>query len=122
MARDVDYLMIASPGGVATRNLVDAKVLAALGPEGVVINIGRGTVIDEAALVAALRDGTIGGAGLDVFADEPHVPEALMTMDNVVLLPHVGSATHATREAMGNLMIDNLAAHFAGRPLLTPVI
>jgi lactate dehydrogenase-like 2-hydroxyacid dehydrogenase len=121
MARDVDYLVVASPGGAATRHLVDAAVLAALGPEGVVINIGRGTVIDEAAMVDALQRGAIGGAGLDVFENEPHVPEALCALDNVVLLPHVGSATEATRRAMGDLMIDNLAAYFAGRPLLTPV-
>lgn len=121
MARDVDYLVVASPGGAATRHLVNAEVLAALGPEGVVINIGRGSVIDEAAMVAALQQGRLGGAGLDVFADEPRVPEALFGLDNVVLLPHVGSATHATRRAMGDLMIDNLAAHFAARPLLTPV-
>lgn len=121
MAEDVDYLMIAAPGGPATRHLVDARILAALGPNGVVINVGRGSVVDEAALVAALQQGIVGGAGLDVFAEEPRVPASLFGLDNVVLLPHAGSATHATRRAMGQLVIDNLAAHFAGRPLLTPV-
>jgi len=93
-------------------------VLAALGPQGVLINVSRGTVVDEAALIAALQAGTILGAGLDVFEREPHVPEALLTMDNVVLLPHIGSASTITRRAMGQLMVDNLAAWFAtGRPL-----
>ncbi len=88
------------------------------GQEGRVINIARGSVVDEPALVKALVEGNLGGAGLDVFADEPRVPEALFKLDNVVLLPHIGSATHATRRAMGQLMLDNLAAHFAGKPLL----
>ncbi len=122
MAKAVDYLMVSCPGGAATRNLVNAEVLAALGPEGVVINIARGSVIDEPAMVKALQEGKLGGAGLDVFADEPRVPEPLLAMENVVLLPHVGSATHATRAAMGQLVVDNLKAHFAGKPLLTPVV
>jgi lactate dehydrogenase-like 2-hydroxyacid dehydrogenase len=96
-------------------------VLAALGPEGTVINIARGSVIDEEAMVRLLAEGGLGGAGLDVFADEPRVPDALLALDNVVLEPHVGSATHATRGAMGQLVVDNLKAHFAGKPLLTPV-
>jgi lactate dehydrogenase-like 2-hydroxyacid dehydrogenase len=85
------------------------------------INIARGSVVDERALVRALRDGTIAGAGLDVFADEPHVPEELIPMDNVVLLPHIGSATIETRIKMGQLVIDNILAHFDGKILLTPV-
>jgi lactate dehydrogenase-like 2-hydroxyacid dehydrogenase len=121
MARASDYLMLTVPGGPATRHMVDGAVLDALGPEGVLINIARGSVVDETALVAALRDGRLGGAGLDVYEDEPRVPEALMALDNVVLLPHLASATWATRLAMGQLMIDNLKAHFAGKPLLTPV-
>jgi lactate dehydrogenase-like 2-hydroxyacid dehydrogenase len=122
MARDSDYLMLTCPGGEATRHLVDAKVIAALGAEGMLINIARGSVVDQAALIAALQSGALGGAALDVYADEPRVPEVLMKLDNVVLAPHIASATHATRRAMGDLMIDNLKAHFAGKPLLTPVI
>jgi lactate dehydrogenase-like 2-hydroxyacid dehydrogenase len=121
MAAAADYLMVSCPGGPSTRHLVNADVLKALGPEGVVVNIARGSVIDEPAMVKALQDGSLGGAGLDVFADEPRVPEALLALENVVLLPHVGSATHSTRAAMGQLVVDNLKAHFAGKPLLTPV-
>ena len=113
--------MVACPGGEATRNLVNRAVIDAIGPKGYVVNISRGSVIDEPALIEALKDGRIAGAGLDVFVDEPRVPQALIEMDNVVLQPHVGSATHQTRRAMGQLVIDNLAAHFAGRKLLTPV-
>ena len=122
MARDADYLMLTCPGGEATRHLVDAKVIAALGPEGMLVNIARGSVVDQPALIAALQSHQLGGAALDVYADEPRVPEALMKLDNVVLAPHIASATHATRRAMGDLMIDNLLAHFAGKDLLTPVI
>jgi lactate dehydrogenase-like 2-hydroxyacid dehydrogenase len=121
MAKAVDYLMVSCPGGPSTRHLVNAEVLTALGPEGVVLNIARGSVIDEPAMVQALKEGKLGGAGLDVFADEPRVPDELLTMEHVVLLPHIGSATHATRAAMGQLVVDNLKAHFAGQPLLTPV-
>jgi len=121
MARDSDYLMVSCPGGPATRNLVNARVVAALGPEGALINVARGSVVDEEAMVKMLVDGRLGGAALDVFIDEPRVPEALFALDNVVLQPHVGSATHATRGAMGQLVVDNLKAHFAGKPLLTPV-
>lgn len=121
MARASDYLMLAAPGGDATRHLVDASVIEALGPKGVIINIARGSVVDEQAMVAALIEGRLGGAGLDVYEDEPRVPEALLKLDNVVLLPHLASATEATRLAMGRLMIENLRAHFAGKPLLTPV-
>jgi hydroxypyruvate reductase len=116
-----EIIAVACPGGEATRNLVNRAVIEALGPEGTLVNIARGSVIDEAALVAALQSGALGGAGLDVYADEPRVPEALTAMDNVVLSPHIGSATHDTRRAMGDLTVDNLLAHFAGRPLLTPV-
>jgi lactate dehydrogenase-like 2-hydroxyacid dehydrogenase len=114
-----DFLVVACPGGPATRNLVDAGVLAALGAKGTLVNIARGSIVDEAALVAALASGTIKGAGLDVFADEPNIPAPLLAMDNVVLLPHVGSATRETRQAMGELCKANLDAWFAGRPLPT---
>ncbi|MFO1308841.1 MAG: 2-hydroxyacid dehydrogenase [Burkholderiales bacterium] len=119
LAAEADFLIVACPGGPATRNLVDAGVLAALGKKGTIVNIARGSIIDEPALVRALEDGAIKGAGLDVFADEPHVPKPLLSMDNVVLLPHVGSATNETRKAMGDLCKANLDAWFAGRPLLT---
>lgn len=122
MARDSDYLMLTCPGGEATRHLIDAKILAALGPEGRLVNIARGSVVDQAALIEALIARRIAGAALDVYADEPRVPEVLTKLDNVVLAPHIASATHATRGAMGNLMIDNLKAHFAGKQLLTPVV
>lgn len=121
MAEASDFLLLILPGGAATRHLVDARILDALGKKGFLINIARGSVVDEAALVKALQDGVIAGAALDVFADEPRAPEALFTMDNVILQPHQASATHETRTAMGQLMIDNLKAHFAGKPLLTPV-
>ena len=119
LAAASDFLIVACPGGPATKHLVNADVLAALGKKGTIVNIARGSIIDEPALVKALQDGTIGGAGLDVFADEPHVPKPLLAMDNVVLLPHVGSATNETRKAMGDLCKANLDAWFAGRPLLT---
>jgi lactate dehydrogenase-like 2-hydroxyacid dehydrogenase len=96
-------------------------VIEALGPTGLLINVARGSVVDETALVAALTEGRLGGAGLDVFADEPNVPTALFDLPNVVLQPHIGSATIDTRRAMGQLVVDNLAAHFAGRPLITPI-
>jgi hydroxypyruvate reductase len=117
-----EILVVAAPGGDATWHLINSPVLDALGPDGTLINIARGTLIDEAALVEALVSGRLGRAGLDVYTDEPHVPPALLTMDNVVLSPHTGSATHDTRRAMGDLTVDNLVAHFAGKPLLTPVI
>lgn len=120
MARDCDFLVVICPGGTATRELVDAEVVAALGPEGVLINVARGSVVDEAAMVEALVSGRLGGAGLDVFADEPRVPEALFALDNVVLQPHQGSGTIETRRAMGDLVIENLRAHFAGLPVPTP--
>jgi lactate dehydrogenase-like 2-hydroxyacid dehydrogenase len=121
MAADVDTLVVVIPGGESTRNLVDADVLKALGPDGVLVNVARGTVVDEPALVAALQDGTIMGAGLDVFADEPRVPAELLTMEHVVLLPHVGSASVPTRDAMSRLVVDNLTSWFDSGRALTPV-
>ena len=121
LAKDCDILCLTLPGGTGTRHLVNAEVLAALGPQGTLVNVARGSIVDEAALVAALQSGALGAAALDVFEDEPRVPEALLTMENVVLQPHVGSATHGTRAAMGQLVLDNLAAHFAGRALPTRV-
>ena len=121
MARAVDNLIAVLPGGTATRGLVSRQVLEALGLKGVFVNVGRGSSVDEAALVELLVAGGLGGAGLDVFADEPRVPQPLLALDNVVLQPHQASATFATRQAMGDLMVDNLVAHFASRPLLTPV-
>jgi lactate dehydrogenase-like 2-hydroxyacid dehydrogenase len=115
-----EILVVACPGGAATRHLVDRTVIEALGPVGTLINIARGSIVDEKALVEALRTGRLGAAGLDVYQDEPRAPEALFAMDNVVLSPHTGSATHDTRRAMGDLVVENLLAHFAGRPLLTP--
>lgn len=121
MARASDYLVVICPGGEATRNLVNAEVLEALGPEGTLINIARGSVVDEPALIAALKSGKLGCAALDVFADEPRVPQELIGMEHVILQPHMGSATLETRRAMGELTVNNLIAHFAGKPLLTPV-
>ena len=118
MAKDVDYLIVACPGGPATKNMVDAQVLAALGPQGAIVNIARGSIIDEPAMIKALQDQTLGGAGLDVFAHEPHVPAELLALDNVVLFPHVGSATKETRKRMGDLTLANLAAHLEGKPLV----
>ena len=121
MARDVDTLVVVAPGGPETRGLVDTQVLEALGADGILINVARGTLVDEAALIEALRNRTILSAGLDVFEDEPRVPQALIDMDQVVLLPHVGSASVHTRNAMGRLVADNLVSWFEhGRPL-TPV-
>lgn len=122
MAKDCHVLIIACPGGEATKNLVNAKVIEALGRKGYLVNISRGSVVEEPALVKALVEGKLAGAGLDVFADEPKVPEALFRLDNVVLEPHVGSATTETRKAMADLVVNNLVEHFAGRKLLTPVV
>ena len=121
MAHDVDTLMVIVPGGAATKNMIDADVLAALGPSGIVINVARGSVIDEPALIAALREGKILAAGLDVFAAEPQVPAELLAMENVVLLPHVGSGSEYTRAKMDQLLVDNIRAWAAGKPPLTPV-
>ncbi|AJY44542.1 2-hydroxyacid dehydrogenase [Martelella endophytica] len=117
LAANVDFLVATTYGGPSTRGLISAEVLAALGPEGYLINVARGTVVDEAALIAALQNGTIAGAGLDVFEEEPHVPDALKALDNAVLTPHMASATHETRKAMSDLFAENLAAHFSGRPI-----
>ena len=122
LAEACDVLALTCPGGDATLKLIDGDVLTALGPKGYLVNVARGSVVDEAALVQALSDRSIAGAGLDVFADEPNVPEALFPFENVVLQPHQASATIETRTAMGDLTIDNLAAHFAGRPLPSKVV
>jgi hydroxypyruvate reductase len=119
LAAQVDFLVVACPGGPATRHLVDEGVLAALGRQGTLINIARGSIVDEAALARALANGTIRGAGLDVFEDEPNIPDALLASDNAVLLPHVGSATRETRQAMGDLCKANLDRWFAERSVLT---
>jgi lactate dehydrogenase-like 2-hydroxyacid dehydrogenase len=121
MARDVDVLMVIVPGGAQTHNLIDAEVLEALGPRGILINMARGSVVDEAALIAALRKKTIYAAGLDVFVNEPHVPKELIEMENVVLFPHLGSATVYTRAAMDKLVVDNLLSWANGKGVLTPV-
>jgi hydroxypyruvate reductase 2 len=121
LARDSFALIVIVPGGAETEKLINQPVIEALGPEGILINVARGSVVDEPALVAALAEGRLGGAGLDVFADEPRVPEELFAMENVVLQPHQGSATMETRRAMGDLMLENLDAHFAGRPLPSPL-
>ncbi|HUV33200.1 MAG TPA: NAD(P)-dependent oxidoreductase, partial [Devosiaceae bacterium] len=122
MAADADWLVIVAPGGAETKGIVSRAVLEALGPDGMLVNMSRGTLVDEPAMVDMLVSGALGGAALDVFENEPNVPEALLGLDNVVLSPHQGSATTKTRDAMGNLVIDNLLAHFEGRPLLTPVV
>lgn len=121
LATAVDVLISVAPGGAETDNIVNAEVLGALGPDGIFVNVGRGSVVDEPALVEALRSKTILSAGLDVFADEPRVPQALIDMDHVVLLPHVGSASVETRRAMGQLVVDNLVSWFDGKGPLTPV-
>ena len=121
MAKACDILMVATPGGSATRNLIDARMLDALGPQGILINIARGSVVDEPALIAALREKRILTAGLDVFAGEPDVPAELIAMDHVALLPHVGSASHVTRDAMSALVVENVAAYAAGEGPVTPV-
>ena len=112
LARWADFLVVITAGGAGTRHLINAQVLDALGPQGFLVNVARGSVVDEAALVAALRDRRIAGAGLDVFENEPQVPPELMALDNVVLLPHVASATHETRQAMADRVFDNLQAFF----------
>jgi len=121
LARRSDYLMIACKGGPETRHLVSAKVIEALGPDGTLINIARGSVVDERALIDALAQGRLGHAALDVFESAPNPPAELLRLPNVIVQPHHGSATVETRTAIGRLMIDNLVAHFAGKPLLTPV-
>jgi len=121
MARAVDILLVIVPGGPATRNLINAEVLDALGPNGILINMARGSVVDEPALIKALQDKRIMAAGLDVYAKEPDVPEELIAIDNVVLFPHLGSASIYTRGKMDQLIVDNISAWAAGKPPLTPV-
>ena len=121
MAQDVDILMSVAPGGAATHHIINAEILEALGPTGVLINIGRGSVVDEQALIRALRDKKIFSAGLDVFDDEPNVPAELIAMDNIGLLPHVGSASHHTRNLMGQRVVDNIKAFIAGKSPVSPV-
>lgn len=121
MAAECDWLVIAVPGGAGTHGLVSRDVLEALGPDGMFVNVARGSVVDQHALVEMLQSGALAGAALDVFADEPSVPEELFGMDHVVLSPHMASATHRTRWEMGDLVVRNLAAHFAGESVLTPV-
>lgn len=121
MARDVDILVLIVPGGAQTNKMIDTTVLDALGPDGILINVGRGSIVDEQALIAALKEGRVMSAGLDVFEKEPHVPAELIGMDNIVLLPHVGSASVHTRNRMGQLCVDNITSFFeTGRPI-TPV-
>lgn len=121
LAAEVDFLVVITPGGAGTRHLIDADVLAALGAKGYLINVARGSVVDEAALVKALQDGVIAGAALDVFESEPNVPDLLWAMPNVVLTPHMASGTSETRQAMADLAFANMQAGLAGKPLLTPV-
>lgn len=122
LARASDFLAVTMAGGEATRGIVNRAVLEALGPDGVLVNIARGSTVDEPALLAALESGAIRGAGLDVFWNEPNIDPRFLALDTVVLQPHHASGTVETRKAMGQLVRDNLAAHFAGRPLLTPVV
>lgn len=121
LAAEVDFLVVITPGGEGTRKMINREVLEALGPRGFLVNVARGSVVDEAALIDALQRNVIAGAGLDVFEDEPRVPQALRELPNVVLTPHMASATHETRQAMADLALNNLKAHFAGSPLLSPV-
>jgi lactate dehydrogenase-like 2-hydroxyacid dehydrogenase len=121
MARACDILMVAAPGGAGTRHIVDREVLEALGPDGILVNVSRGSLVDQEALIAALKERVILAAGLDVFDNEPNVPAELMALDKAVLLPHVGSASRHTRQAMADLMIDNLNSWLDGKGPLTPV-
>ena len=121
LAARSDFLVLITPGGAGTRKLINAEVLRALGTKGILVNVARGSVVDEAALIEALQQGVIGGAALDVFEDEPRVPQALIDLPNVVLAPHIGSATRETRQAMCDLAANNVHAFFDGKPLLTPV-
>ena len=121
LAAESDFLVVITPGGAGTRKLIDAAVLKALGPKGILVNVARGSVVDEAALIDALEKGEVGGAGLDVFEAEPNVPERLRALPHVVLAPHIGSATRETRQALADLALANLRSHVAGQPLPTPV-
>jgi lactate dehydrogenase-like 2-hydroxyacid dehydrogenase len=121
LARDADVLILALPGGPSTHHLIDAEILQALGPAGLLVNVARGSIVDENALVDALVQRKIGGAALDVFEHEPHVPSALLALDNVVVTPHIGSGTNETRADMAELVLTNIAAFAAGRPPVSPV-
>ena len=121
MAQDADAVIAITPGGAETHHLINADVMRALGPKGVLINVGRGSVVDEAALIAALQAGELGAAGLDVFENEPHIPQVLREMANVVVTPHIGSATVETRAAMGRLAVDNLLGHLRDGSVISPV-
>ena len=121
LAAESDYLVVITPGGAGTRKLINADVLKALGTKGILVNVARGSVVDEAALIEALQNGVIGGAGLDVFENEPHVPEALRALPHVVLAPHIGSATTQTRQAMADLTFNNLKSYFENKTVHTPV-
>ena len=121
LAAESDYLVVITPGGAGTRKLINADVLKALGTKGILVNVARGSVVDEAALIESLQNGVIGGAGLDVFENEPNVPEALRAFPHVVLAPHIGSATTQTRQAMADLAFNNMKSHFDGRAVHTPV-
>jgi lactate dehydrogenase-like 2-hydroxyacid dehydrogenase len=122
MARDSDWLVIIAPGGKGTERIVSREVLTALGPKGMLVNVARGTLVDEPAMLDLLQNGGLGGAALDVFENEPQVPAGFLALDNVVLSPHQGSATNQTRDAMGALLVANLEAHFAGEPLVSAVV
>jgi len=122
LAKNSDVLMVVTPGGPETNRLVNSKVLDALGREGYLVNIARGSIVDEPVLLRYLQENKIAGAGLDVFVDEPRVPPEFFTLDNAVLFPHVGSATVETRKAMGDLQIENLRRHFAGKPVVSRVV
>jgi lactate dehydrogenase-like 2-hydroxyacid dehydrogenase len=122
LARQSDVFVVCAAASAATRRVIGQAVFDALGPQGVLVNVARGSIVDEPALIAALQDGRLGGAALDVFEDEPNVPEALRQMDQVVTTPHIASGTHETRRAMGELMLDNIDAFFAGTPMPTPVV
>ena len=122
MARDSDWLVLIAPGGKSTERIVSREVLTALGPQGMLVNVARGTLIDEPAMLELLQNGGLGGAALDVLEKDPAVPEAFFALDNVVLSPHQGSATRQTRDAMGALVVANLDAHFAGEPLISAVV
>jgi len=121
LAAHCDYLVLITPGGAGTNKLINAEVLKALGPEGILVNVARGSVVDQEALIHALQNGVIAGAGLDVFENEPNVPEALRAIPHVVLAPHIGSATRQTRQAMADLAFNNLKSHFDGKPVHSPV-
>lgn len=121
MARDVDWLVVIAPGGKGTEKIVSREVLEALGPNGMLVNVARGSLVDQEALVDLLQSGRLGGAALDVFDKEPDVPEALLGLDNVVLSPHQGGRSVESREAVGAIVVENLVAHFAGKPLFSPV-